>query len=296
MPLKDKKFKIIKVADIVFLLSSNYSIDMINLEEQYRDFHYIENPDVIINTYYEGIPHLKLQEVDKIFDSQMIWSLYHINEKMIFKMKSPITDKLPYRIAIFENSFMRGEVYNPIRNSKETVNELLPNPLEFPLSEVLMVCLLAQGRGLMIHACGIDDDGKGYLFAGNSTHGKSTMAKLWKNDATILNDDRIVIRHKENRFWIYGTPWHGEYTGVSPQGVPVEKIFFLNHAESNNVIRCNGANAASMLLARSFPPLWDSEGMKFTLDFCSQLVSAVPCYKLNFMPDENIVDFIRCVK
>jgi hypothetical protein len=286
----------IKIADIVFAIFNDRQIRTIRLENAYNDFLCIDVPEILINVYYENMPKMSFQDNNMVFDSEMAWSLYQKDGKNVFVLKSPIFGVFPYRIAIFDNSFMKGEVYNPIPNPEETVNEPLPNPMEFPLSEVLMICLLAQKRGIMIHACGIDDNGRGYLFAGNSTHGKTTMAKLWKDQSVILNDDRIVIRYKENHFWMYGTPWHGEYTGVSPQGVPIEKIFFLQHSKANSVEKINGANAASMLLARSFPPLWDSESMKFTLDFCSQLISAVPCYNLNFMPDENVVDFIRCVK
>jgi len=51
-----------------------------------------------------------------------------------------------------------------------------------------------------------------------------------------------------------------------------------------------------MLLVRCFPPLWDAEGMRFTLDFCAHLVGEVPCYELGFVPDGSVVDFVRCVK
>jgi hypothetical protein len=159
-----------------------------------------------------------------------------------------------------------------------------------------MICLLARNRGLMVHACGIDDGGEGYLFAGNSTHGKTTMARFWKDQALVLNDDRTVLRWREDCFWMYGTPWHGEYPGVSPRGVPLKKIFFLHHAGTNSVSCKEGAMASSMLLARCFPPLWDTEGMSFTLEFCAKLVETVPCYQLNFVPDNNVVDFVRCVK
>jgi hypothetical protein len=158
-----------------------------------------------------------------------------------------------------------------------------------------MVCLLAQGRGLMAHACGIDDGGRGYLFAGNSGHGKTTTAWLWRDQATILNDDRIVLRWREGRFWMYGTPWHGDYTGVSPRGVPLEKIFFLRHAGQNQARRVEGVTAASMLLTRCFPPLWDAAGMEFTLEFCAQLAGKVPCYELGFLPAEGAVEYVRCV-
>ena len=147
----------------------------------------------------------------------------------------------------------------------------------------------------MSHACGIDDEGRGYLFAGNSTHGKTTMARQWKGQATVLNDDRIVIREREGQYWIYGTPWHGELDQVAPHGVPLEKIFFLNHGAENTASQVAGVTAASKLLARAFPPLWDEAGMEFTLGFCDDLVASVPCYELDFVPRGEIVDYVRCL-
>ena len=41
-------------------------------------------------------------------------------------------------------------------------------------------------------------------------------------------------------------------------------------------------------------PLWDAAGMRFTLDFCAQLVADVPCYELGFVPDEHVLDVVRC--
>ena len=147
----------------------------------------------------------------------------------------------------------------------------------------------------MVHACGVDDGGRGYLFAGNSTHGKTTIARLWGHEASILNDDRIVLRKRAGRFWMYGTPWHGEYTATSPQGVPLEKIFFLRHAQLNTTSRKKGAAASAMLLARCFPPFWDAPCMEFTLDFCAELVDAVPCYELGFIPDKGVLETVRRV-
>jgi hypothetical protein len=265
------------------------------LEDAYRDFICFEDPEVEIKARYGGLPQLSLRESDKIFDSEMVWNLCRVDGRNVFVLRSPALGPLPYRIAIFDTDFREGEIYIRDSKSEETSDGLLPNPLAFPLSEVLMVCLLAQDRGLMIHACGADDGDRGYLFAGNSTHGKTTMARLWRDEAIILNDDRIVLRRRDGRFWMYGTPWHGEYTGVSSRGVPLEKIFFLSHAETNVTDRKEDAEAASMLLTRCFPPLWDEAGMRFTLDFCAQLVADVPCYELGFVPDGSIVNFVRCI-
>ena len=285
-----------EVASIVFAISSDRPVDIFQEENARRDFISSGVPDITIHTRCDGMPGVSLPERDRVFDSDGVWSLYRVDGQNVFALISPSFGSLPYRIAAFDGDFQRGEIYTRSFESRDVSDELLSNPLAFPLSEVLMVCLLAQGRGIMVHACGVDDGAHGYLFAGNSTHGKTTMARLWKDRAIILNDDRIVLRRQEGRFWMYGTPWHGEYTGVSSRGVPLEKVFFLSHAETNSAVRREGVDAASMLLTRCFLSLWAEEGMRFTLDLCAQLVSEVPCYTLGFVPDEGIVDFLQGVR
>jgi len=283
----EQKRTVVKIAGVVFSIANEESVSAIKLGESYQDFLCTEEPEVTIHIRYHGMPQIHLKDEDMVFDSGSLWSLYRADGRNIFVLKSPVSGSFPYCIAVFDSDLRRGEVYSSITEH---------NPLEYPLSEVLMMCLLAQGRGLMAHACGIDDGGRGYLFAGNSTDGKTTMARLWREEARILNDDRIVLRQRDGRFWMYGTPWHGDYSGVSPQGVPLEKIFFLRHADANSIHRLGGdAATASMLLTRSFPPLWDAAGMLFTLDFCSQLVGNVPCYELGFSIGESVAEFIRCV-
>jgi hypothetical protein len=102
-----------------------------------------------------------------------------------------------------------------------------------------------------------------------------------------------VVREKDGEFWMYGTPWHGDFRELSPDGLPIQKIFFLRRGEENEVVLKNGAEAVAMLLARSFPPLWDNKGMAFTTDLCHRMVSKIPCYELSFAPDAGIVDFVR---
>ena len=196
-------------------------------------------------------------------------------------------------MAVFDSDFRNANVYYLVFDSIQKSRDLLPHPLAFPLFHLLMISLLSRGYGILVHACGIDDNGKGLLFPGSSSNGKSTMAHLWKDEAVVLNDERIILRQNEDRIWIYGTPWHGEYEGISPKGVPLDKIFFLHHAETNKISLRIGSAAASMLLTHCFLPYWETEGMQFTLDFCAKLTGATPCYELGFLPDKNIIDFIR---
>jgi hypothetical protein len=157
-----------------------------------------------------------------------------------------------------------------------------------------MVILLSRGRGVMLHACGVNDSGNGYLFVGRSGQGKSTMAKLWSgNRVCVLSDDRIIVRKIKQRFWIYGTPWHGESKICSPEKVPLKKIFFLRHAKVNRVKEVDPFDAVSRLICCSFPTFWDKQGMEFTLKFFSDLVKNIPIYELEFLPDKSALDFIK---
>jgi len=289
---KHEHFRV-DVASIVFSIASFQNKLDYHMGKSYEQFLSTAQPEIFIRVNYDRLNQFSLQESRKVFDSEGPWSLYRINGKNAIILGELVSDSLPSRIALFDNDMREVEIYSEI---ERLPNGLLPDPLQYPLAEILMICLLAQGRGLMVHACGIDDGGHGYLFAGNSTHGKSTMAKLWKDHGIILNDDRIIVRQRGGRFWMYGTPWHGDYTGVSAQGVPLEKIFFLNRGDVNSIRRLEGAAAVSKLLTRCFPPLWHEVGMRFTLDFCAKVVSHVPCYELGFVPNNDIVDFVRCVK
>ncbi|MFH1627766.1 MAG: hypothetical protein ABIE47_03475 [Pseudomonadota bacterium] len=284
------------VAGMCFSVSVDQPINSIRSDKTYEKFLCSAKPEVTIHAQYAGVPEIPLRDEDLIFDSQAAWSLYRVDGLNIFVQKDLVPSPTsPYLMAILDPSFRKGEVHSLIRESeKSPIDGLVPHPLDYPLGEVLMICLLAQGRGLMVQACGIDNGGCGHLFLGNSSHGKSTIAKLWfESGATVLNDDRIIVRERDGQFWMYGTPWHGTFNKVSPKGLPIHKIFFLRHGEKNSAVPKNGAEAVSMLLTRAFPPLWDQKGMEYTLGLLDRMASKLPCYDLNFLPDKNIIDFVR---
>lgn len=233
----------------------------------------------------------KMDRIEKIFDSGSTWAFYRSNGRYVLQNDALQPGSSPTLFAVLEHGLKSGDIYVTHTSFEQ---HLPPDPLGHPLNQILMILLLSLGKGVLFHACGVADEGSGYLFLGNSGDGKSTMAKLWfDSNATVLNDDRIVVREKEGAFWMYGTPWHGDFRELSPNGLPIQKIFFLRRGGVNGAPQKSGAEAASMLLTRSFPPLWDHEGMAFTMGLCHHIVNKIPCYELSFVPDESIVDFVR---
>ncbi len=202
---------------------------------------------------------------------------------------------MPYVLAVSNEEFRKVVVYGNLAYGREFVKDVFARILQYPLLPIIMVYFLGAKAGLMVHGCGIESGGKGYLFAGKCGEGKSTMARLWKNKGLVLNDERVVVRRRQGRFWVYGTPWAGEYGSPSPAGAPLEAIFFLSHGNGHQLERSEKAEAAALLLARSFPPLWDGQELHSCLRLMSDLVGEVPCYQLSFAPSEGVVDFIRCL-
>lgn len=229
----------------------------------------------------------------RIFESGALWQLYRENGTYQFRFTSPWFGPLPYKVASFNSAFTSGEVslhrgyFPPDRPAY---------PLECPLDELLMINLLAQGRGVEVHACGVMDPlENSHLFAGQSGAGKTALGRLWQEAeaGTILSDDRIILRWVGARLWMYGTPWHGQAALASPARAPLTRVCFLRHGTVNRLVPMGEAEAAARLFACSFPPFYSPAGLQFTLEFLEAVATAVPCDELSFVPDQRAVAFLR---
>jgi hypothetical protein len=210
----------------------------------------------------------------------------------LFRFTSPAYGAIPYKQACFTPEFTAGEVL--LHHDYFSHNRPL-DPLEYPLDELLMMNLLAQGRGVEVHACGVEGpDGRGYLFVGHSGAGKTTMARLWETAGVtrILSDDRIILRRLEGQIWMYGTPWHGEAQLASAARAPLSRIFLLEQRPGNGLVPLARPAAVARLMACSFVPFDNPSGLDFALAFYQNLTEVIPCCELEFAPDSQVVEFV----
>ena len=285
----------VKIADFVFDLSSKTPQEAFFLEDSYKEFFCNEPPDVFARGHYDKIPDIILREEDRVFKSNIYWDIYLIGGRPVFVLRLSGLKTDPYCISVFSPDFLHGDTYFLFRLPGKKSDDPLPNPLKFPLFHLLMISLLSQGYGVLIHACGIDDKGKGLLFTGSPSHGKTTIAQLWKKNAIILNDERIVIRRVNGQLWIYGTPWHGQLRQFTPIGVPLESAFFLSSKGKNIVSDISPLYSLNRLLSHTCLPVWDNDGMAEAFDLATNFLNLVNFRELSFKADNSAVDFIRCL-
>jgi hypothetical protein len=51
--------------------------------------------------------------------------------------------------------------------------------------------------------------------------------------------------------------------------------------------------AVGEIMARSFLPFHDSMALEKTMTFLQEMVAILPCYRLEFRPDETAVEAVR---
>jgi len=281
----------LEVADICVMVSS--SDPSLKLEARGATEDFLagqDKPDARVSVAWADLSKVKLGP--KVFDSGALWQLYRRNGSYLYCFTSPIFGPFPYKVASFNSNFTLGEVH---LHRQYFEPERALDPLEYPLDELWMINLLGQGRGAEVHACGVvDAQGEGHLFVGQSGAGKSAMASLWQphKSAKILSDDRIILRKADQKLWMYGTPWHGEAGLSSAARAPLTRIYCLQHGHKNELLPQRAAQAVGRLFACGFPLFHSPGALDFTLAFFEEVVKAVPCFELRFLPDQSVIEFV----
>lgn len=135
----------------------------------------------------------------------------------------------------------------------------------------------------VFHGSVIAVDGQGYLFTAKSGTGKSTHTRLWREllsyRATMVNDDKPLIRVNDNGVTVFGTPYNGKHRLGNNIAVPLKAVCILERSETNTIRRIDKSEAYAMLLQQVYRPA-DGAAFEKTLSLIDRLNEKVKLYRL----------------
>lgn len=232
---------------------------------------------------------------DKIFDSEESWSIGRAGDEYCVTLHPRVFER-PVWVARMERGFAEVTVYcSEEVVARDNGRGVLSNPVRYPLDQILLMYVLAQRQGALLHAAGVVIEGRGYIFPGKSGAGKSTITRelATRDRIGLLSDDRVVVRKIGEAFKVFGTPWPGEEGVAENRSVPLSGIFFITHASDNGIREITPQEAVAKILPVASIPWYDREVMPDVILFCEQLISHVPTYELHFKPGVEVGDVLE---
>lgn len=149
------------------------------------------------------------------------------------------------------------------------------------LSAAIRVCVqfrLERSGGFFLHAACGGVRGRGVLFTGKSTAGKSTALRNLHPD-TIIAEDTVALRMNGSGARVYAIPFRGE----KPADITLDALCFpRNWPGTPGLTREGAATTASVLTANALFCAPSSEeimaGTLATIASCSTSVPGYDCY------------------
>jgi hypothetical protein len=226
--------------------------------------------------------------------NQTAWTISEAKGRYILNQRLSAKKK----IMFLNKDYREGEIY--IDTGSALVIDL--QDLLYDCIQIAVIGYLAENRGIVVHSAGVKTGvRRGFIFSGASGRGKSTIARIWKDSklGRVLNDDRIILRRIKNKLLIFGSPWHGNFSDYSDsitECAELGKVFFIYHGKKNAACKLGAQEVFKLMVFNIFPAFWNRKELARQIEFCRQVAAVASAYRLEFVKDSSVVDFVFSVK
>jgi len=206
------------------------------------------------------------------------WSLYSVRRRNViveyFSSQAQVAD--------MNARFSRGTIYMPgfrFWNEAQII---------FHVLQIIILNYLAYHKGMFVHSAAVvDKRGRGFLFAGPGSCGKSTLARLFQKDKSlrVISDDRVIVRKIGRYFYLFGSPWHSSFkqylrTGLK-RGV-VRSVFFIRRSDADVIVPVSRQSAFRSLWSNLFLSFWNKDILKRQVAAGYELLPQADFYSFGF--------------
>lgn len=193
----------------------------------------------------------------------------------------------------------RGEINLAARTAWVSApsRERVAPAVERALTYILVQALPREHDALLLHACGVVLEGRGYVFFGPSGAGKTTVARLADGHAEVLCDENVVLRPAGPGFEVLSTPLWGwstppEMIRRTNRATALAGLYTLTHAPDFGLARLAPAQAVAALLATEKVATERVESAAAWLAVAARIVERIPVHTLSFLPTTELWSFL----
>ncbi|QPD03545.1 MAG: hypothetical protein Nkreftii_001319 [Candidatus Nitrospira kreftii] len=252
----------------------------------------ISSPDIQVDvTVVSPLPELPTGRL-KFDSSHGCWKLFESKTGLLFESLDPKILQPRVRACISDDyRSVRAWILPDLADGQVGWS---PMQLFNPLIEVCFLSYLAREGGILLHASGLSFCEQGYVFTGPSGAGKSTIAEIFADrGATVLSDERVIVRMGNPGFVLFGTPWVGSGQYAANALAPMTALYCIQHGrERHRIDLLKPSTVVTRMLQQAFLPHWDRSGVATTLEVLTSLTTTMPCRGLAFLNQLDIVDFL----
>lgn len=147
--------------------------------------------------------------------------------------------------------------------------------------------------GLLMHSSCVADEGRAYLFAGQSGAGKSTVARL-SAPRDVLSDEASIVKISAGGITVFNSPFRSDSEfPYLPGSYPLAGIHFLHQAAEDRRARVDDSKGAFQAMSKVFYWSYEPKETLKVLKLSRRLAGRVPFYDLYFRKQNTFWDVIR---
>ncbi len=183
----------------------------------------------------------------------------------------------------FKSHFENGWIERSLNRGELTMR---PNGNPENFLRVIYAWKCLEHESLLLHACGVIKDQRGYAFFGHSGSGKTTIARL-SLDHTVLSDDMVIIKKCGGAFRICGVPFRGEFVKAPRTNGTAELagLFTLVKDAQDHVTPLPRTEAVARLSSCVPFVMAQPANARKVMDLCAEIAASVPIRALHFKPE-----------
>lgn len=154
---------------------------------------------------------------------------------------------------------------------------------------------LARRAGAYLHGALCVLDGRYVLLLGDSGVGKSTLSELiLESGGSCLTDEHPVSTPGPGgRPFVHATPWPGPRGAETSLSGPLDAVFFLRHAPTDDLRGLSRSETGRRLLGNARFYRWDPSTIPATVEALDRIAREVPAFDLGFVPRPSAVGAVR---